>query len=199
MCGPGAAEASIFPAQRGQLKAWREEVCNRDADLQNALTEHGVTLRQGKQEHEQLSAEIDSLKRRRSNIDDQQIQIRAAMCAALGLNVDDMPFAGELIQVRDDERDWEGAAERMLRGFGLALLVPDAHYRNVAEWVDRSHLRGRLVYFHVRSRKAGELPDLHRDSLVRKLAIKPDSPHYCLLYTSPSPRDRTRSRMPSSA
>ena len=24
-------------------------------------------------------------------------------------------------------------------------------------------------------------------------------PHICLLYTSPSPRDRTRSRMPSSA
>ena len=24
-------------------------------------------------------------------------------------------------------------------------------------------------------------------------------PHFCLLYTSPSPRDRTRSRMPSSA
>ena len=24
-------------------------------------------------------------------------------------------------------------------------------------------------------------------------------PYYCLLYTSPSPRDRTRSRMPSSA
>ena len=26
-----------------------------------------------------------------------------------------------------------------------------------------------------------------------------DNRHYCLLYTSPSPRDRTRSRMPSSA
>ena len=25
------------------------------------------------------------------------------------------------------------------------------------------------------------------------------NPHVCLLYTSPSPRDRTRSRMPSSA
>ena len=25
------------------------------------------------------------------------------------------------------------------------------------------------------------------------------NPHFCLLYTSPSPRDRTRSRMPSSA
>jgi len=175
---PLAADTATFAAQRGKYQRWREEACNRDADLQNALTEHGVTLRQGKQEHEQQSLEIDSLKRRRSNIDDQQIQIRAAMCAALGLNADDMPFAGELIQVRDDERDWEAAVERLLRGFGLALLVPDTHYKAVADWVDSAHLRGRLVYFHVRPRKAAELPDLHRDSLARKLAIKPDSPHY---------------------
>lgn len=173
-----AADAAAFASQRGQVKVWREEVRNRDADLQNALTEHGVTLRQGKLEHNQLTLEIDSLKRRRSNIDDTQIQIRAAMCAALSLNVEDMPFAGELIQVREDERDWEGAAERLLRGFGLSLLVPDAHYKAVAEWVDCNHLRGRLVYFHVRTRKTGELPDLHLDSLVRKLALKPDSPHY---------------------
>ncbi|MDO9102147.1 MAG: SbcC/MukB-like Walker B domain-containing protein [Candidatus Nitrotoga sp.] len=175
---PVATDAATFAAQRGKYQSWREEARNRDTDLQNALTEHGVTLRQGKQEHDQQSAEIDSLKRRRSNIDDQQIQIRAAVCAALGLNVDDMPFAGELIQVREDERDWEGAAERLVRGFGLALLVPDAHYKAVAEWVDSAHLRGRLVYFHVRPRKAAELPDLHPDSLVRKLSIKPDSPHY---------------------
>ena len=175
---PAARDEATFAAQRAQFKGWREDLREREADLQNTLTEHGVSLRQGKQEHEQLSAEIDSLKRRRSNIDDQQIQIRAALCAALGLDVEAMPFAGELIQVREDERDWEGAAERLLRGFGLALLVPDAHYKAVAEWVDKSHLRGRLVYFHVRPRKGAELPELHRDSLVRKLSIKPDSPHY---------------------
>ncbi len=169
---------AAFMAQRAQFKVWREEVRNRDADLQNSLTEHGVTLQQGRLEHAQLTAEIDSLKRRRSNIDDRQIQIRAALCTALGLDVDDMPFAGELIQVRAEERDWEGAAERLLRGFGLTLLVPDVHYKAVAEWVDASHLRGRLVYFHVRARKTSDLPELHRDSLLRKLAIKPDSPYY---------------------
>lgn len=173
-----AADAAAFTAQRGRYQTWREEAHNRDADLQNELTEHGVTLRQGRLEHEQQSLEIDSLKRRRSNIDDQQIQIRAALCTALGLSVDDMPFAGELIQVRDEERDWEGAAERLLRGFGLALLVPDTHYKAVAEWVDSAHLRGRLVYFHVRARRTSEQPDLHPDSLVRKLAVKPDTPHY---------------------
>jgi uncharacterized protein YPO0396 len=89
-----------------------------------------------------------------------------------------MPFAGELLQVHDDERDWEGAAERLLRNFGLSLLVPDQHYPKVADWVDRTHLRGRLVYFRIRSGSRGELPNLHRDSLVRKLIIKPDSPCY---------------------
>ncbi|MBV8045709.1 MAG: hypothetical protein JO171_01035 [Paludibacterium sp.] len=175
---PAASDETAFAGQRAQFKVWREQAGSREVDLQNALTEHGVTLRQGKQEHEQLTAEIDSLKRRRSNIDDQQIRIRAAMCAALGLDESSMPFAGELIQVREDERDWEGAAERLLRGFGLSLLVPETHYKAVAEWVDGSHLRGRLVYFHVRARRALDLPPPHRDSLVRKLAIKPDSPYY---------------------
>ena len=175
---PAARDETTFAAQRAQFGGWREDLRQRESDLQNTLTERSVAMQQGKQEHVQLSAEIDSLKRRRSNIDDQQILIRAALCAALGLDVDEMPFAGELIQVREDERDWEGAAERLLRGFGLSLLVPDTHYKAVAEWVDSSHLRGRLVYFHVRPRKGAELPELHRDSLARKLSIKPDSPHY---------------------
>jgi uncharacterized protein YPO0396 len=173
-----ATDEAAFLAQRNRLKVLRDELRGRDADLQNTLTEHGVSLRHGRLEHDGLQAEIDSLKRRRNNIDDQQIQIRSALCAALGLAEDEMPFAGELLQVRDDERDWEGAAERVMHGFGLSLLVPDAHYRSVAEWVDRSHLRGRLVYFHVRQHRRGDLPDLHRDSLVRKLSIKPDSPFY---------------------
>ena len=75
--------------------------------------------------------------------------------------------------------NWIGKAppSDLLRGFGLSLLVPEACYRQVAEWVDRNRLKGRLVYFHVRQGRR-ELPDLHRDSLARKLAIKPDSPFY---------------------
>lgn len=80
--------------------------------------------------------------------------------------------------MREEERDWEGAIERLLRGFGLSLLVPDIHYKAVAEWVDGNHLRARLVYFHVRVRKSSDLLELSRDSLVSKLAIKPDSLYY---------------------
>ncbi|MDZ7810478.1 MAG: hypothetical protein U5L11_10580 [Arhodomonas sp.] len=80
--------------------------------------------------------------------------------------------------MREDERDWEGAAERLLHNFGLSLLVPDGHYPAVADWVERTHLRGRLVYYRVREPRATQSPDLHPDSLVRKLAIRPDSAFY---------------------
>ena len=173
-----AADTASFVAQRGRYETQRELALSRSVDLQNALTEHSVNLRQGKQDHDLQSVEIDSLKRRRSNIDDQQIQIREAICAALGLAINDLPFAGELIQVRDEERDWEGAAERLLRGFGLALLVPDAHYKAVSDWVNSAHLRGRLVYFQMRARRTNEMPDLHPDSLVYKISVKPDVPQY---------------------
>ncbi len=176
-----AEDEASFIAQRKSLANRAEEAKAHDASLENQQREDDFAFRKGHEEHGVLVAELDSLKRRRSNIEDVQIKIRAALCTALGRSEEEMPFAGELIQVRDDEHDWEGAAERLLRGFGLSLLVPDNHYKAVAEWVDHSHLRGRLVYFHVRASKPGDSQDLHRDSLARKLTLKPDSPFYAWL------------------
>jgi uncharacterized protein YPO0396 len=173
-----ARDEAAFRAQRQSLAQRGQDLREGSDALQNQEREQDFAFRRGREEQDALASEIASLQRRRSNIDDQQVRIRTALCAALHLPEDEMPFAGELIQVREEEGEWEGAAERLLRGFGLALLVPDAHYQAVADWVDRNQLRARLVYFHVRSPRRGDAPDLHRDSLVRKLAVKPDSPLY---------------------
>jgi len=153
----------------------------RSDEVQNTLTERSVDLSEGRRAHALLTDEITSLRARRSNIDAQAVRMRADLCAALGLDADDMPFAGELIEVRDDQRDWEGAIERLLHNFGLSLLVPDGVYAQVAQWVDQTHLKGRLVYFRVRLDVRAQAPSLHADSLVRKLVVKPDSPFYAWL------------------
>ena len=156
----------------------REVEKDSGAALQNALVEHSAAFTLGNQEHQALKADITSLQGRRSNIDTQQIAIRAALCQALGITEESMPFAGELMEVRDSERDWEGAIERLMHNFGLSLLVPEALYARVAEWVDQTQLKGRLVYFSVRPGKPAEPPPLHADALPRKIAIKPDSAFY---------------------
>ena len=46
----------------------------------------------------------------------------------------------------------------MLHGFGLSLLVPNAAYEAVRQWVDSHHLDGKLVYFRVPERLARRDP-----------------------------------------
>ncbi|WP_295385127.1 ATP-binding protein [uncultured Thiodictyon sp.] len=173
-----AGDETAFAAQRQQLSRRREDLSQQESDLQNQITEWGVSLREGKREYEVLAGEIASLKARRSNIPSSQVAMRSAICAALALDAEAMPFAGELLQVREEAGEWEGAIERVLHNFGLSLLVPDTHYAQVAAWVDRTHLAGRLVYFRIRPGRSADAASLHRDSLVRKLAIRPDSAFY---------------------
>ncbi|MEB0134913.1 ATP-binding protein [Actimicrobium sp. CCC2.4] len=99
-------DETAFIAQQHRLTELVEAARTQDASMENRLTEHGVSLRQGKLEHDALAAEITSLKARRSNIPAEQVLMRAALCKALALSEDDMPFAGELLQVHDDERNW---------------------------------------------------------------------------------------------
>ncbi|GAB1485633.1 ATP-binding protein [Aminivibrio sp.] len=173
-----AATEDEFLLQRSETAVWREREEEAEALAQNDLNEAGVLFAQGRAEYDQLKKEITGLKARRSNIDEKQIALRRQLCQGLNLAEKEMPFAGELLQVRPEERDWEGAVERLLRGFGLSLLVPDRLYAGVAEWVDRTHLKGKLVYFRVREGARSDLRSLHPDSLVGKVQIKPDSPFY---------------------
>lgn len=181
---PAPTDEATFLANRRAAAEERETASARQARAQNALTDAAVKLRRLRDEHGEISGEIASLRKRRSNIPARSLDLRASLCAWLGdVREEELPFAGELIQVREDERSWEGAIERLLHNFGLSLLVTDGHYPRVAEWVDRTHLGERLVYYRVRAGRPGDRPARASVSdepraLSRKLAIKPDSPLY---------------------
>ncbi|MCF8113123.1 MAG: ATP-dependent exonuclease SbcCD, C subunit-like protein, partial [Desulfotignum sp.] len=144
----------------------------------NRCTHLSMNFRDLKTSHESLTEELTSLSARKSNIHARQVKIRRSLCHHLGIDENDLPFAGELIKVREDEAPWEGAAERLMHNFALSLLVPESHYRAVAAWVDTTHLHARLVYYLVRQVPAAKPVDLHPDSLLKKLIIKPDTGFY---------------------
>ncbi|MEW5848973.1 MAG: ATP-binding protein [Myxococcota bacterium] len=174
-------DADSFARNREALEEQRVSTETQRADVQNRTLERNVEFKELRGQHTELSAELESLRRRRSNIPSTNLRVRTDLCNALALAEEDLPFAGEHIQVREEEKDWEGAAERLLRGFGLSLLVPDEHYESVAQWVDRTHLRDRLVYFRVRAVTALPPSSSHPRAMVHKLAIRPDSAFYAWL------------------
>lgn len=149
----------------------------RRVELDNERMNVAHDFKQLREQHGEVESELVSLRRRRSNIPARVLAIRTELCRALGLDEEQLPFAGELLQVRSDERDWEGAIERILHAFGLSLLVDETLYPSVSQWVERTHLGGKLRYFRVRS-QGRRTTTLHPASLVHKLALKHDSEFY---------------------
>lgn len=169
------SDSDGFVANRRAAEQARANLEDRRAEAQNEVTEALVALRD-LQEHRRLVVEeLQSLRGRRTNIPQNMVRLRDELCRAIGVGEDELPFVGELTEVREDARAWEGAIERLLRNFGLSLLVPDRHYAKVTEWVERTDLRGRVVYYRARARRDTGQPELHPDSVVHKLALRHDS------------------------
>lgn len=132
-----------------------------------------------KKEHDQLQEELNSLRSRKSNIPLKNLEIRREMITLLNIDEEAVPFVGELLQVDESASEWEGAIERLLHNFGLSLLVPEDLYDRVSRYVDRTHLKGRLVYYRMRgTRELHQKGDAPPGALIGKLRIKPDSPYF---------------------
>ncbi|GAB3843861.1 ATP-binding protein [Dactylosporangium cerinum] len=168
------ASAEQFGPRLKEIDREADRSAERRADLQRQFAEAMNRVKELHDRLEELNAELLSLRQRRNNIPRRMLELREWMCGELRLPESTLPFAGELIQVRDDESDWEGAAERVLHSFGLSMLVSQAHYPAVAAWIDNHHLRTRLVYYRVPDRVAGTRPPDHRghDILAAKLDVR---------------------------
>lgn len=167
-----------FAAVRSGIDARRGELQAEQATLQNRVVELTAERKRLEQEAAAVNAELRSLESRQSNIPADTLLLRDRLCADLSLDPDRLPFVGELLQVRADAEAWEGAAERVLRGFAMSLLVPNINYSEVATWINSHHLRGRLVYFRVPER-LGRVRSIDRVSTLPVLAdlidVRPDS------------------------
>ena len=95
--------------------------------------------------------EINSMRERPSNIPSKNLDLRAELAADLNVSEEELPFVGELIQVKPDESRWQGAIERVLHNFALSILVDEKLYPAFTEFFETKRLRGRIVYYRVRN------------------------------------------------
>jgi len=163
------------------LGAAREEIEgleNRNKSAQEEL----ITWYSRKKESEDAFAiavkEVKALQSQPSNIPADMLDIRRKIAAAIGISEAALPFAGELIEVKQDESSWQGAIERVLRGFALSILVDENNYPALSNYINNIHLGHRLVYYRTGRIEQGNqtvpLPNkqIKTDSLFFKLNVK---------------------------
>jgi uncharacterized protein YPO0396 len=167
--------AEDFAVRRAQVDAARKSVDIELADAQDKLANALAAKQQLDATAAELNTELLSLRSRKSNIPKRQLDLRAMLCRELQLDENILPFVGELIAVREEATNWEGAAERLLHSFALSILVPGEHYPAVSDWINGHHLGDRVVYYQVpaaamTSRAAP--PQLGNTTLAAKLDVK---------------------------
>lgn len=163
----------------GELK---ENLLLSEQDLDESLTSSELNKRQFLTEQKAVKQELEALLKRKSNISLAQLRIRQELCENLGVSEEQLPFAGELLKVKDEAKDlWEGAIEQVLHGFALSLLVPPELYSKVTDYVWHHDLKSRLVYYKVPEKVPFEKVSLDPRSLVNKVEIKDRSKFYAFL------------------
>lgn len=171
------SSAEQFAERLREIAVAQEAATLAQQETREALNALAVDADRLRRQATELGGELASLRSRRSNIPKRQLDLRSRLCHELGIEESVLPFAGELIQVRADEQAWAGAAERLLRGFALSLLVPHGLYSPVSEWINAHHLGARLVYFRVPETVPVRRPQ-HTEApvLASKLEVKAESP-----------------------
>ncbi|MEO5321434.1 ATP-binding protein [Arthrobacter sp. CC3] len=168
------ADRVLFDANRARLAAVEQELGTKAEALQDSRTELTVKRQVLNGRATDIAAELTSLQSRPNLLPRPQLELRRRLCDGTGIRESELPYAGELLRVRDGESAWEGAAERTLRGFALSLLVPSEHYAAVSGWVDGNNLRGRLVYLKIGESYAPRPAET--GTLAAKIAIKQGTP-----------------------
>lgn len=137
------------------------------------LDKHKEAKRLAEERFNNLLIEVRAMEKRKSNMHSNLLEIREQMCRSLRIPEESLPFAGELLQVKPTEGQWTGALERVLGGFATSMLVEEEYYRQVAAYVNETHLGHRFVYLRMIPRAAQPAPRFAANSLIRKLDIAP--------------------------
>jgi uncharacterized protein YPO0396 len=161
----------------------REIAKNKKSELEQIVEEKTEELRKAKNNNDDVEKQIaenietiQTLQKNKSNISGRVAEIRDEILTAVGATAEEIPFIGELMRVKDDEKTWELSIEKILHNFALRLIVPEKYYAKVNEFVNANNLRGRIVYQRYKgftSIKELENREISQYSLLRKIEFKP--------------------------
>lgn len=139
--------AADFAAMREQVNVNRGLFQGNQNSAHQKLVDAEVEQREQKLLRGKVSGDLESLRKHQVLIPREFVAIRQALCQATGIAPSEIPYAGELIEVKTEFHDWTGAIERLLHAFGISLVVPERHSLAVTRFINRQHLGLRFQFY----------------------------------------------------
>jgi uncharacterized protein YPO0396 len=170
-------DSAAFHENRQRAEMELHQLENESADIRRQREKKIAQWSELQPELKSLRAEIESLQAQRSQIPRANLEIRRKIADALSLEEEALPFAGELMHVRDEEQAWVGALERVLHGFSLTMLVDERYYKPLSLFVNKQNLGGKLDYRRLNELAKPVNPGrLQANALYHKIEVKQGTP-----------------------
>lgn len=162
-----------FTALWARLADIEREARTAMADIEPRRNEKFAAAAKATQEHREKANDLAALQSARTLIPPREVQRREVIARGAGVPVADLPYAAELIDIAPGQERWRPAAEKVLRNFGLRMLVPYDHKEAVGRYIDENDMRG-VVEYSVVTAVSAHRPTPSRDTLAGKLTVDTD-------------------------
>ena len=140
----------------------------------NEYSKQAIALESHVSAIQETEAELRHLEEQGTNIPSAFAIQRTELAEALGCDLKKLPFIGELVQVAKEQGHWIGPIERLLRPFGLTLLIPPEFAAAAETYLDENSLRGRLACLCL-DPEMETTYDPPADTIVTMLDLHPES------------------------
>ncbi len=165
------------------IESLRSELSIKITEVNEGIIQTGIVIRDLNERLYNDEDELKHLMSRNSQIPLENSKIRKIIADGTGVNEIEIPFVAELVKVKEGFEDWEPAIERLLRSFGLSMLVPEKLYDRINDFINKTDLKSRVVFYRIEDSKSPKIQiDGNKMSVINRLAIKEDTPFYNWIY-----------------
>ena len=174
---PRDPSEKVFNSNYIQINKAREKCEKMKLDIDEALIVSSQEQREKQAKFDLIKGDIEYLQNRKDKITGITSQIRKRILDHLKVSEDEIPFAGELMEVKKEEHNWEMAIEKLMNSFGRCMVVPEKYYREVNKFVNSNDLGGKIVYYKVDPTQdyLRSMSDVQNNAVVNKLNFNPKS------------------------
>ena len=156
-----------FLKLKNKIKELLKNIEEKKEKINLKLDSLKYSFKKTNEELKNLEDEIFYLKQNKTNIPKFLSKIRDKIEKKVNKK---LYFTAELIEV--ENKMFEGAIERILRNFGMSLLVDNEIYEEVNKYVNNTYLNAKLVYLKIEDKKYSFFKEENKKLLINNISVK---------------------------
>ncbi|MDY4610748.1 MAG: SbcC/MukB-like Walker B domain-containing protein [Sphaerochaetaceae bacterium] len=166
-----------FEANLFSLASKQHMIEDRNESLQENINVSTMTRQDLEKQLSVTEEQLQALAGRDSNIPLQYLQERSGLCEWLGVEESELPFAGELMQVKEEYEAQRKSIELLLHDFALTLLIPHSLRNKVGQYLWANQVKVSIAYVAIPKEQFLPADDDSEDILCGTIEVKEGHPY----------------------